>query len=173
MIVKEKLGNIKSLSQLDKAVDYLPLQWFETGKRIMHKRTVAGVELVIKFLNNAQQLTQGDILFEDAETIIAVEIIACEVIVIDSASMFEIASVCYEIGNKHLPLFFEEDKLLIPFDMPLFNLLTAQGFLLRRENKQLLQPLRTTVSPHASSNNGDTIFTRIMKLTTASPNPSN
>ena len=59
------------------------------------------------------------------------------------------ASVCYEIGNKHLPLFYENDELLVPFELPLFRLLEAQGYDVRQEERKLLQPLKTTVSPHA------------------------
>ena len=60
----------------------------------------------MKFLKENQNLTQGDILYEDAETIIAVEIQPCDAIVIKPKNNFEIASICYEIGNKHLPYFF-------------------------------------------------------------------
>ena len=171
MIVKEKIGNINASAQLTKAVDWLPLEWHETGKRIMHKKTNSGAGIVIKFLSEAQQLTQGDILFENDERIIAVEIIPCDVIIVEPATMHEMASVCYEIGNKHLPLFYENEALLIPFDLPLFKLLSAQGYKVRQGHKKLLQPLKTTVSPHGSVNNSETIFSRIMKLT-ASPNPS-
>jgi urease accessory protein len=78
--------------------------------------------------------------------------------------MFEMASICYEIGNKHLPLFFENDELLVPFEMPLYKLLTAQGYGVKQEQRKLLQPLKTTVSPH--SNSSETLFSKIMKLTT-------
>ena len=75
--------------------------------------------------------------------------------------MFEMASVCYEIGNKHLPLFFENEEVLVPFEMPLSRLLTAQGYHIKQEDRKLIQPLRTTVSPHGN----ETLFTKIMKLT--------
>ena len=171
MIVKEKWGNINALDQHGKHVDWLALEWYEAAKRIMHKRTQAGREVVIKFLNEAQQLTQGDILFEDDETIVAVDILPTNAIVIQPVGMYEMASVCYEIGNKHLPLFYDSDAVLVPFDLPLFRLLTAQGYTVKQEERKLLQPLKTTVSPHGTGSNNETIFSKLMKLT-ASPNPS-
>jgi urease accessory protein len=84
--------------------------------------------------------------------------------VIAPQNMFEMASICYEIGNKHLPLFYADDELLIPFEVPIFRLLTAQGFLVKQEDRQLLQPLTTTVTPHGS----ESLFSKIMKLTTTS-----
>jgi urease accessory protein len=75
------------------------------------------------------------------------------------------ASVCYEIGNKHLPLFYESDELLVPFELPLFRLLSAQGYDVKQEERKLLQPLKTTVSPH--EHGGSSLFSKIMKLTTS------
>ena len=77
------------------------------------------------------------------------------------------ASVCYEIGNKHLPLFYEADQLLVPFEMPLYKLLSAQGYIIIKEKRKLLKPLKTTVSPHSGGTN-DSLFSKIMKLTAPS-----
>ncbi len=164
MIIKEKIGNINSFVIKNQIIDYLQLQWFETNKRILHKKTQAGVEVVLKFLQENQQLNQGDILYTDETTIIAVEILECEVIVIHPNTMFEMASICYEIGNKHLPLFYESDELLIPFEHPIYKLLTAQGYTIQVDKRKLLQPLKTTVAPHGSSS--ESLFSKIMKLTT-------
>ena len=163
MIIQQKSGNILIDSVGHKNIDWLPLQWFETNKRIQRKHTASGLELSLKFLNENPHLTQGDILFQDDNTIIAVEVIPCDCMVICPENMFQMASVCYEIGNKHLPLFFDNNQLLVPFEMPLFNLFTAQGYTIKQEQRKLLQPLKTTVSAHAHS--GDTLFTKIMKLT--------
>lgn len=164
MIIKEKIGNLNSVSINSRFIDYLKLEWFETNKRILHKKTQAGVEVVLKFLKENQQLTQGDILYENDNTIIVVEILECDVIVIHSNTMFEMASICYEIGNKHLPLFYENDELLIPFEQPIFKLLTAQSYNVKTDKRKLLQQLKTTVAPHGSSS--ETLFSKIMKLTT-------
>ena len=163
MIIQQKAGNILTDYIGHKTIDWLSLQWFETNKRIQRKQTESGLELSLKFLNENPHLTQGDILFEDDTTIIAVEVIPCDCMVICPANMFQMASVCYEIGNKHLPLFFDNNELLVPFEMPLFKLFTAQGYTIRQEQRKLLQPLKTSVTSHAHS--GETLFTKIMKLT--------
>ncbi len=77
------------------------------------------------------------------------------------------ASVCYEIGNKHLPLFYESDELLVPYEDPLFRLLAAGGFNPVREKRKLLQPLKTTVAAHGH-NGGSSLFSKILQLTTPS-----
>jgi len=165
MLIQQKIGNIATTEIADRMVDYLSLEWFETQKRIMHKRSRMGIEVAIKFLCGGQNLTQGDILFMDDSTVIAIEILPCEVIVIRPKNMFEMASVCYEIGNKHLPLFYDSEDVLVVFDAPLFRLLNASGYEVKQENRKLINPLNTSVSAHEHSGGGETLFSKIMKLT--------
>jgi urease accessory protein len=163
MLIQQKTGNINTITINNRHIDWLPLEWYETSKRILRKQTLAGNHLALKFLDKDPMLTQGDILYEDDTFIIAVDILPCEVLIIRPASLFEMASVCYEIGNKHLPLFFEKDELLVPFDMPLFRLLSSQGYAIKQDKRKLLKPLKTTVAPHA--NNNSNLFSKIMQLT--------
>jgi urease accessory protein len=168
MIIQKKTGNINLATIGNRSIDWLALEWYETSKRILRKKTKAGKEVSLKFLDKNPALTEGDILYEDEQIVIAVTILPCDVITIKPRNIFEMASVCYEIGNKHLPLFYENDELLVPFELPLFRLLEAQEYDVRQDKRKLLQPLKTTVSPHAHLN-GETLFSKIMKLT-ASPN---
>ncbi|OQP62394.1 urease accessory protein UreE [Niastella vici] len=163
MLIQQKIGNLHSTNINNRRIDWLQLEWFESSKRILRKQTQEGTELALKFLDKDPMLTQGDILYEDDTTIIAVNILPCEVLVIQPANLFEMASVCYEIGNKHLPLFFEKEEVLVPFEMPLFRLLSMQGYAIKQDKRKLLQPLKTTVAPHAHSNTS--LFTKIMQLT--------
>ena len=164
MLIQQKSGNIHSVDTQNKAIDYVAFEWYETNKRIQIKKSVAGREVTLKFMSENPCLTQGDILYEEDNFILAVEVLPCECMVISPENMFDTASVCYEIGNKHLPLFIENNDLLVPYEKPLFTMLTAQGYVIKLEQRKLLTPLRTSVSPHAH-NGGDSLFSRIMKLT--------
>ena len=161
MLIREKIGTLNTTNS--KPVDWLDMEWYETGKRILRKHTRSGKEVILKFLNNNTVLTQHDILFEDEVAIIAINIVPCDVLVITPATMFEMASVCYEIGNKHLPLYFDQNEVLVPFEMPLYRLLLAQGYAVKQDKRKLLQPLKTTVTPHG--HNSTSLFSKIMQLT--------
>jgi len=163
MIIKEKSGNLASLDAGNRTIDWLVLEWYEANKRILHKRTTSGKEITIKFLQENQNLTQGDLLYQDAETIIAVDIAACDTIIVRPKSMYDMAAVCYEIGNKHLPLFYENDEVLVAYEAPLLRLLKSAGYEVQEGKRKLLHPLKTTVTPHGSSS----LFSKIMNLTTA------
>ena len=162
MLVKEKIGNIELFAINNRNIDYVLLDWYETNKRILHKKTVLGREIRMKFLQENPQLAVGDIIYEDDFGLVAVDINECDTIVIRPRSMYEMAAICYEIGNKHLPLFYQEDEILVAFDAPLFDLLTKGGYAVEKAMRKLVKPLKTTVSPHGGSNS---LFNRIMKLT--------
>ena len=166
MLVKEKAGNLKSIASDGRQVDLICIEWYETAKRILHKKTKSGKEVTMKFLNEAQWLQQDDVMYVDNEMIIAIDILPCEVIVIKPVTMFEIAYVCYEIGNKHLPLFYEDDELLIPYEAPAFRMLQAAGFSVEMQKRKLLNQLKSSVSPHAHYSNNSSLFSKILQLTT-------
>ena len=165
MLIQEKIGHINSYQINNQTIDLLELEWYEATKRILIKQTNNGKEVSLKFLNANPELAEGDILYVDEITIIVISILPCSCIVIQPKNMFEIASVCYEIGNKHLPLFYEADQLLVPFEMPLYNLLLVQGYAVNKEERKLLNPLKTSVAPHTIGI-GDSVFSKIMQLTT-------
>jgi len=167
MIIKEKIGSLKEIDINDRVTDYLELEWYETTKRILHKKTNAGEEVVLKFLNGSQNLTEGDVVYEDEQSLIVISIKPCEVIVIRPNSMYEMAYVCYEIGNKHLPLFYENDELLVPYEAPLFKMLQASGFDLIKEERKLLNQLKTSVMPHGHSGKEKSLFSKILQLTSS------
>ena len=164
MLVKEKIGNLELFAVNNRNIDYVLLDWYETNKRILHKKTLSGREVVMKFLNENPQLGVGDIVYEDDFSLIAIDIKECDAIVIRPASMYEMAAVCYEIGNKHLPLFYQDEEIAVAYEVPLFALLTAGGYNIEQAKRKLVQPLKTTVTPHGNSSNS--LFNRIMKLTT-------
>ena len=90
MLIKEKSGNI-ILHRLMITVILMrcSIEWYEARKRILHKETKSGRQLRIKFLNENPDLKDGDILWQDENSIIAVEIIPCECIVMTPSNMRE------------------------------------------------------------------------------------
>ena len=166
MLIKEKIGNLATFAVEERSIDHLPLEWYECNKRILHKKTNNGREVSIKFLGETQCLQQDDVLYADDEFVIAVELISCEVMVIRPESMYEMAYVCYEIGNKHLPLFYEQEELLMPYDAPTYRMLKAAGFTPELKTMKLQNQLKTSIAAHAHAG-GESLFSKILKLTTS------
>lgn len=148
MIIKEVIGNIENVQEKGFLIDPFELEWFETNKRIIRKKSRGGIELALRFLKEGKQLREGDILFREGNTVIVVQILPCEAIVFSPHSLLEMGTICYEIGNKHLPLFIQEDEVLVPYEDPLFRWLSISGYQPRKEVKKLTNMLQSTVSPH-------------------------
>ncbi len=148
MLIQQKIGNLIDFDAHKRSVDWLDLEWFEMNKRILTRSTRAGTLLNLKFLGENPQYTEGDVLFENELSIIAIHILPCEVIVIKPRNVHEIASACYEIGNRHLPLFMDDTDFLVPFEVPLFKILSDSNYIVLKENRQLFKQLKTTVLPH-------------------------
>ena len=128
------------------------------------KKTRQGVDVAIKFLREGQRLREGDILYEDGEKAIVVNVLETEAIVITPTSMLEMGTVCYEIGNKHIPLFIQEDKVLLPFEMPMYRWFEASNFRPERQTVKLLNLLKSNVEPHGHGSIGSSLFTKILKM---------
>lgn len=166
MICTEVIGNIETYPIGNRTKDILNLQWFEATKRIMRKRTEADQEIVIKFLREGSRLKEGDIVYGDAYKVVVVNILPCDAIQVAPRSIYEMGTVCYEIGNKHLPLFIQDDHVLIPYEKPLERLLIATGYEVTKTHCKLLNMLKANVEPHQHGRSGGSLFSKILELTT-------
>lgn len=162
MLVQEKIGSMGAFDVRERLVDVLELEWYEMGKRIMRKQTRGGKEVAMRFLKENPGLTEGDILYADEQVVVVVEIIPCAAMVIRMGALEAVASACYEIGNRHLPLFCEGDELVAPFEEPLYRWLVAAGYDVYKAERKLLYPLRSTVSGHVHSGGG--LLSKILRV---------
>ncbi|RED26889.1 urease accessory protein [Flavobacterium cutihirudinis] len=162
MIIQQIIGNTKTHLTEGLEIDLLEIEWFETTKRIQRKRTNSGTEIAIKFIQEGQRLNQDDILYQDDKKAIVVNIKPCEAIVMTPSSLLEMGTICYEIGNKHLPLFIQNDQIMMPFEMPMFRWLEASGYKPEKQEIKLLHLLKSNVAPHGHGNSS--LFTKILNM---------
>jgi urease accessory protein len=113
-------------------------------------------------------IADHDILWQDENSIIAVEIKPCKSLVISPGTLLAASSICYEIGNRHLPLFYEGDDLLVPYEGPLHNLLQASGFQVKVEQRKLNNALKTTILPHLQVGGTVSLYEKNLQLSTSS-----
>ncbi|WP_037587258.1 urease accessory protein UreE [Stenoxybacter acetivorans] len=134
-------------SLTNQTVDYVRLQWFEADRRLLRTRTEGGREIAFRLLKEGQRLHHDDVVHLDNKLAIVVAIEPSEVMVLSPQTLPEMARVCYEIGNKHTPLFLDGNELLMPYDKPLFEWLLAAGFAPQRGNRRLSEQLRANSAP--------------------------
>ena len=141
MLVTEKIGNINFFNINNRKIDYVILEWHETNKRILHKKTIAGLDVVMEFVKENPALSEGDIIYEDDFNVIAIELKDCDTIVLRPKSMLEMGRMCNEIGESGQQVFYQSDEILIAFEDSLFRSLLAAGYDMSVENRKLVTPL--------------------------------
>ena len=146
LIIQTILGNQTELTQQGRlngqSRDSVTLKWYEADRRILRTTTQGGGDIAFKLLKEGQRLRHGDVVYLDAQLAIIIDIEPSEVMVLSPQTLPEMARACYEIGNKHTPLFLDGNELLLPYDKPLFEWLCAAGFAPQRDNRRLSEQLR-------------------------------
>ncbi len=167
MRVSEILGREFDFDLEKLEIDELKLEWFELSKRIQRKVTTRGRDIAMKFLAESIALKDGDILYKDDEFVVVVRVLTTPAIVISPANMYEMATVCYEIGNKHMPLFIEGDDILLPYEAPMFRWLQSAGYSPKQEQRVLANRLRSNSSGHHHSHeesHHESLFERVINF---------
>lgn len=136
-------------------IDVLQLEWYDTTKRILRMLTDGGREIAIHHLEQ-EQLYHGDILYHQDKNIIVVQIVPGPCIVFRPVTFKDMAIVCFEIGNKHIPVFINKDKeVIIAFEEPLYQFLKRGGFKPRKEDRIIERT--STLMIHKWSSSGQVI----------------
>lgn len=125
MICEKILGKVTDVEFTGKNVDYVDIFWDEAFKKLHRKKSEGGVEIGIRLDDSVltRGLNQGDVLAVEGNTVFVVRIPPCEglVVRIDSHHPEMTAKVCYEIGNRHAPLFWgnEPGTFITPYNQPM------------------------------------------------------
>lgn len=150
ILIEKVIGHTGQLSTENRTLDVLDIDWFDAGKSTFRKTTRSGVEVAIR-KDTATPLSDGDILFMDETTAIVVHILPCDCIVFQPADMREMGTICFEIGNKHMPLFLTDElEVIVAYEDPLFKLLERSGYAPRKESRQLLRTHALKVHGHGA-----------------------
>ncbi len=129
MVCEKIVGRLDDINTENKTVEYVEIEWHEAFKRIHKKVTSTGREVGIRLDDSvlSRGLYEGDVVYTDDKLVIAVHTPPCEVIKIavrpDHA--FMVAKTCYEIGNRHAPLFYGDDaySFITPYNEPMLIML--------------------------------------------------
>ena len=129
MLCEKILGRADQTDLSGRQLDYVNIEWFEAFKKIHKKVTDKGEEGGIRLDDTvlSRGLYEGDILYLDKERALVVHTPKCMVIrvKVDENHPHMAAKVCYEIGNRHAPLFYgeEENTFITPYNEPMYLML--------------------------------------------------
>lgn len=121
----------------DENIQYLEVEWYEVFRSRMKRKTNKGI-LVSMHKNSNEIIRDGEILFADDQRTIRLRIKACDCIVVFPHSLHEMGRICFEIGNKHIPIFLNNNQeVCVAYDANLYQLLSSGNFDMRLESRIL------------------------------------
>ncbi len=169
MLVREIVGNEREMDLQGLEIDTLPLEWHELNKRIQRRVTSSGRDIALKFISEGVMLKHGDVLYLDPEGgyAIVVRVLECSAILLSPKSMLEMATLCYEIGNKHMPLFIDGEDILLPYETPMFKWLVDAGYTPQEVSRQLVNRLKSRSSDHHHTHEDthhESLFTKVINF---------
>jgi len=124
-MVIEKISGMKPPDTGGKIIETVSFEWFEMNNKILKKVSSKGTEIGLRL---SQPLFDGALLYEDNDKIICLELLPCETMRVHVHGMKEMGRLCFELGNRHLPLSIAEDSVSTPYDKPTFEYLEKLGF---------------------------------------------
>ena len=107
--------------------DLVILDWEARQKCRQRLRTEAGREIGLA-LPTGTRLSPGDVLYRDADIEIVVEGKPEKVFVLRLEKREAFGLACYQIGNLHRPIGFDDGAVLVPYEPVLEKQLTRLGF---------------------------------------------
>lgn len=97
--------------------DKLPIEWYESQKILFQRHTLLGRAIKVEkpFQGHWQS---GDLLYANGHFIAEIQIKPCLCICLKDYHLAELIDFSYYIGNRHLPLFVNEQstELLVAYD---------------------------------------------------------
>lgn len=173
MLIRKVVGRERDVELEGMELDTLNLEWYELNKRIQRKVTTAGRDVALKVTSEGVMLSDGDLLYYSQEESVAivVRVIPTQAILLSPQNMLEMATVCYEIGNKHMPLFIDGNEILLPYETPMFKWLEIAGYEPQEVSRKLLNRLKSKSSDHHHSHDEEhheSLFTKVINFASKS-----
>ncbi|GAB3125613.1 urease accessory protein UreE [Tsukamurella serpentis] len=161
MIIEAITGNLADLdtAELERLhLERVPLAGADLVKRIQRVRTDHDREIGLRLTAPAGpdgDLRDGDILHRDGRNIIAVQVLATDVLVIAPRTITEMGRTAHGLGNRHLQAqFFDADSeygaevMVVQFDHTVVDYLDHHAIPYSRQDRVLPTPFRHAEHTH-------------------------
>ncbi|MEN5433368.1 urease accessory protein UreE [Sphingobacterium faecium] len=124
MLVIER--NLITPSEIDLSViDLLAIDWYEVNKTVLSRETRDGRSIRLHRTGGGA-FADGEVVYASQELAIQIHIKPCACIVLKSTDLNAIGHFCFDVGNRHLPLFWFDDELALAYDGQLYPALKGK-----------------------------------------------
>jgi urease accessory protein len=140
------LGQLDTFVVGERKLERVRLHSDDLAKRVLRFATSAG-EIGLRFAG-PERLRDGDVIFADAQLVVAVLVEADDVLVLRPRTVPAAIRIAHALGNRHLPIQTDGDAIVVRYD-PLLEALAAEhGVGVTRERRRIVEPFRHAHAPH-------------------------
>ncbi len=140
------IGNLTTDALDGRALERVPIRSDDCAKRIVRLETSVG-EIGFRF-DGEERLRDGDIVYADAERVIAVAVTADDVLVFRPPTIASAIDLAHALGNRHLPIQRDGDAIVVRFDPLLEAVGVATGVPSTREARIVPKAFLHAHAPH-------------------------
>ncbi len=144
--IERVLGNLRDFPVGARTVERVSVPSDAMTRRVLRLPSSAG-DLGVLFDDGAR-LQDGDVLLADDARVIAVAVLAEDVLVIAPASITEALEVGHALGNRHIPVIHDGDRVVIAYADALESLLARMGVRYERTTRIMERPFVHAHAPH-------------------------
>lgn len=117
LIVEKILGNLSDFEDLKGFhLEKIYINSDDSLKKILRLKSDHDREFGLSLDKNSPNLQDGDIIFKDDKSIVAIFIKTQKVLKIAPKNMQEMGELAHFLGNRHLPIQLENDCILMQYD---------------------------------------------------------
>jgi urease accessory protein UreF len=146
-VIERVLGNLDGGAYRSRAhIERIAISSDDLARRIMRLHTSVG-DLGLRLANDLR-VRDGDVIYDDGAHAIALEVEAETVLVAHPAGVAQALALAHALGNRHLPVQVEGERLVVRDDRLVEELMRVQGVAYSREQRALAAPFRHAHAPH-------------------------
>jgi urease accessory protein len=146
MVLVAPLGNLSDFVVGERRVERVWIRSDDCAKRLLRLATSAG-DVGVRFAGN-RRLCNGDVVYADAERVVAVAVEPDDVLVGRPATIAAALSLAHALGNRHLPVQIHGDEIVVRYDALLPGVFAERQIPFAREWRVLREPFRHAHAPH-------------------------
>jgi len=145
-VIVQPLGNLDEYGVGERKLVHIDIESDDLARRIVRFETQLG-PIGIR-LDGERRLRDGDVIAATVDVVIAIRVVADDVLVLRPRSIPEALSIAHELGNRHLPVQIAGEMLVVRYHPLVEALFVERGAAFSREVRTLAEPFRHANAPH-------------------------
>jgi urease accessory protein len=140
------LGNLHDFPVGARTLERLPVPSHAMTRRLL--RLPSSIGDLGLLLEGGLRIRDGDVLVADEARVIAVEVLAEDVLIAYPDSIAQAVEIAHALGNRHVPVIREGDTIVVSYAAPLEELLERSRVRYERRARVLDRPFVHAHAPH-------------------------